>query len=245
MNDEDAALATRHQAERDALRRASPDDWHRYAHALNWDEPLDGLYWIVQQPECDRATAHLVFWKGEPTGYEWETDDGVMGDDDYSVAPMLRYIAERFHAEGYPRSEIAYDFLADHGLDMPEYHAMEKERRLRDIRALEQRQEDNGWTPRLHPDLKALTIPGRKVAADEDEPAFSAHEAPPTAPAAASFAPPAPPPQPAPAADPIAVQRESAASAKVRDLRRQASEASAPDEGRAKAGGWLRRLFGR
>ena len=53
------------------LSAMSPDDWHRVADVHNWDDPLDVLYWIVSQPNCDKATARLIFWKGEPTGYDF------------------------------------------------------------------------------------------------------------------------------------------------------------------------------
>lgn len=68
----------------------SPDDWHRYADNLNWDDRLDGLYWIVSQPDCDKATAVMTFWKGEPTGYDWQDCDEPMGENEFAVAPMLK-----------------------------------------------------------------------------------------------------------------------------------------------------------
>ena len=152
------------------LKNASPDDWHRYAANHNWDEPLVGLFWIVSQPTCDRATAMLVFWKGEPASYDFETDDGKMGDDEYAVAPMLRYIVERFNSTGYSRSEIAYDVLEDHGIDLPEYQAMGEARRQADIEALIERQR-NMANPlvKLHPDLKLLRVAGRKVGGIDDD----------------------------------------------------------------------------
>lgn len=242
IDGEDAASARAHRDELAQLRAGSPDDWHRYAFDLNWDDPLDGLFWIVRQPQCDRATAHLIFWKGEPTGYEWERDDEPMGADEYAVAPMLRFIAERFNAHGFPRAEIAYDYLADHGCNMPEYHAMEKAARLRDIAELEQRQRDLDPQVRLHPLLKALTIPGRKVAWYEGEEPGEPIE---PAPAPASSRP-APQPEPPAAGDAAPREQESAASARVRAVRRQSAEVPAtPDQ---PSEGWLARiakLFGR
>ncbi|KUR70458.1 hypothetical protein AQZ52_16725 [Novosphingobium fuchskuhlense] len=152
------------------LKNASPDVWHRYALNHNWDDRLDGLYWIVSQPECDKATALLIFWKGCPTGYDYETEEAQMGEDVYAVAPMLRYISERFNTTGYIRSEIAYDFLEDHGLNDPAFKAINEAGRHSDLEELVERQKGVA-DPRvkLHPELKLLRIAGRRVAGHDDD----------------------------------------------------------------------------
>ncbi|MEO1220276.1 MAG: DUF4274 domain-containing protein [Pseudomonadota bacterium] len=94
-----------------ALSKMDPDDWHFIADVHNWDDELDVLYWIVSQPECDKATARQVFWKGEPTGYDFEECEEVMGESSYSVEPMLKYIADRFRSGGFRREEIKFDIL--------------------------------------------------------------------------------------------------------------------------------------
>ncbi|GAA4027607.1 hypothetical protein GCM10022281_02860 [Sphingomonas rosea] len=140
-----------------ALQTAGPDDWHAFAAGFNWGEPLGPLCWIVQQPDCDRATAHLIFWAGEPTGYEWQDEEEPLGADPYAVAPLLRFINDRFHGRGFPRAELGYDCLADHGIDMPEYFATCEEGRRRDIAELEA----SLSAPGLHPLLKELRFSGR------------------------------------------------------------------------------------
>jgi len=169
MDSFELSLERLHARQMQFLKTASPDDWHRYADNHNWNDRLDGLFWIVSQPECDKATALLTFWKGEPTCYDYETEEEKMGDDVYAVAPMLRYIAERFNKEGYTRSQIAYDFLEDHGLNDPEYKAIYEPRGRCDIQELIERQK--GLTNphvKLHPDLQLLYIYGRKVGGYDD-----------------------------------------------------------------------------
>jgi hypothetical protein len=165
MDSFELSLERLHVRQMEFLKSRSPDDWHRYAWHHNWDERLDGLFWIVSQPDCDKATATMIFWKGCPTGYDYEDDDEPMGDDVYAVAPMLRYISERFNTTGYPRAEISYDFLKDHGGGLnAEYDSMVKEGRLRDIEELIDRQKDiDNPKVKLHTELKLLSIPGRKV----------------------------------------------------------------------------------
>lgn len=170
MDSVELAFERLHQRQMQFLQNASPDDWHRYADNHNWNDRLDGLFWIVSQPDCDRATAMLTFWKGEPACYDFETEDEKMGEDEYGVAPMLRYIAERFNTTGYPRSEIAYDCLEDHGLNFPEYAAMGKAGRQADIKAIIERQQDIADPlVKLHPDLQLLRISGRKVGGYADK----------------------------------------------------------------------------
>ncbi len=170
----EAKLERLHAQQMQVLQNSSPDDWHRYAFHHNWDDRLDGLFWIVSQPECDRSTALLIFWKGEPTGYDYEDDEEEMGDDIYAVAPMLKYISERFNTTGYRRAEIAYDFLEAAGYDAgSEYAAMIEAGRLRDFEALAERQRDlPNARVKLHPDMKVLRVSGRKVGGYDDESDF-------------------------------------------------------------------------
>lgn len=91
------------------LRAASPDDWHRVALDYNWDEGVETLYWIVQQPDCDRATALDIFWKGQPAWYLYLALKEGRDEADDPTWTMLKYIAARIHARGYTRSKIAFD----------------------------------------------------------------------------------------------------------------------------------------
>ena len=158
----------------DFLRNRSPDDWHRYAENANWGDRLDVLYWIVRQPQCDQATATLIFWKGEPTGYDWEEDTSVMGDDEYAVGPLLTHIAVRFNTIGFLRSEIAYDFLAAAGHESESPYATAiRDGRHGDMKLLNERaQAISDPLVKLHPDLAVLNNTGRKVGGPGDESDF-------------------------------------------------------------------------
>ena len=143
----------------------SPDDWHRVADAHNWDEPLNILHWIVSQPNCDRSTARLVFWKGEPTGYDFEDCDEDMGDDPYSVEPMLAYIVRRFHAQGYPREEIEFDLFqvktGVHSVDDPAYATAIVNAGKADFAELRDRSASSALP--IPEDLLIAHVPGRRV----------------------------------------------------------------------------------
>lgn len=93
------------------LESTNPDDWHRVALDFNWGEPLYLLDWIVQQADCDVATALTIFWKGEPGS--WLEEKGSKPDRpngfSYLNKKICAYIAERIGAGGYTRSKIAFD----------------------------------------------------------------------------------------------------------------------------------------
>ncbi len=92
------------------LASVGPDDWHRVADEFNWNEPLYILDWIIRQPDCDIATALLIFWKGEPQC--WMDEEGPVDEEPNGYSYLNReicvYIADRVRAGGYSRSEIEY-----------------------------------------------------------------------------------------------------------------------------------------
>lgn len=102
------------------LEKATPDQWHQVADGWNWDSGEDPLRWIVSQPECDRATALLIFWRGSPSYYwggppdkdGWKASGKFFHEDLYD---MLVSIVSRWRAGGFTRSEI--DYLTENGGD--------------------------------------------------------------------------------------------------------------------------------
>lgn len=153
------------------LSATSPDDWHLVADIWNWDESLQVLYWIVSQPNCDRATARMLFWKGEPTAYEWEDSDEVMGDSDYSVEPMLKHIVRRFNTDGFPRHELEFDIFQvktgsymDDDKDWSDYWASIKKGVEVDFAEVASRAEEAGDPSTVVPnELMVKYSPGRRV----------------------------------------------------------------------------------
>jgi len=85
-----------------------PDQWHELVRRWNFDFGIHPLAWIVQQPDCDRATAqeiffHLCGWlslwdSARKAGRHFTTNDEVR---------LLDYVIARWQAEGFQRSELA------------------------------------------------------------------------------------------------------------------------------------------
>jgi Domain of unknown function (DUF4274) len=149
----------------EVLEKASPDDWHCVAATYNWDDDLRVLYWIVSQPECDKATALCVFWNGEPTGYDFENDTQIMGQDPYAVEPMLKYIVQRFNTTGYSRSEIIFDTVTSRGLsNLSAYASLRRDGIQEDFDELVDRQKDMAnRTVKIHPDMGVFPTSGHKI----------------------------------------------------------------------------------
>lgn len=96
------------------LKEASPDQWHQVASDWNWGSGEDALRWIIEQPKCDKATALLIFWRGEPSYYWTEATNrdglkaaGALGDG--GVYDMLVAIVARWKAGRFTRAELSYD----------------------------------------------------------------------------------------------------------------------------------------
>ena len=90
------------------LAEATPEQWHSFALGFNWDDPLEPLFWIVRQDDCDMATALTVFWRSEPG---WDFMKLAKGEKVYEreEAPLIEYIANRIWQKCYPRRKIAWD----------------------------------------------------------------------------------------------------------------------------------------
>ena len=84
------------------LATQSPDAWHRVARAWTCMQPPDVLFWIAKQPECDRATAQLMFHMASSAGMGWDPHA-------LSRLRLRRIITDRWNAGCYTRDELGVD----------------------------------------------------------------------------------------------------------------------------------------
>lgn len=106
------------------LETATPAQWHRVAQHWVWDHGTFALKWIAAQPACERATALLMFWQGDPcyfiedTPEERErrianrhcTEDGFV---------LLAAIKQRWRDTGFPQNTLAFDLRTLWGTRYP------------------------------------------------------------------------------------------------------------------------------
>ncbi len=93
------------------LRSASPDEWHTMASGWNWDNGAEPLIWIARQPDCDKATALLIYWRFEPSYYAAENFIPPDKDSAWQTldAATVLHIAARWRAGFYRRAEIQWE----------------------------------------------------------------------------------------------------------------------------------------
>ncbi len=84
-----------------------PDQWHYLAQRWNFDYGIHPLAWIVQQPDCDRATAQQIFL--HLTDYLRMWDSATKAGRTPRVndeVRLLDYVIARWKADDFPRSEL-------------------------------------------------------------------------------------------------------------------------------------------
>lgn len=111
-SNDDAAKHRKQQEECviDWLKERGPDDWHRLSLGWNWDHGMTPLKWIVEQPECDKATALQVFWHSAPeTALACRTWDDARKQYCHEEWMVLKGIVERWSAGSFTRSELAFN----------------------------------------------------------------------------------------------------------------------------------------
>lgn len=105
-----------------------PDLWQIILWNLDWEKELDPLYcaWVVQRPECDRATAADLFIALggiEVLGVPREEIENLLPAGS-EFAPVIRAICDRCEGEGYPRAELRSEFIARGGTTLEECRQM-------------------------------------------------------------------------------------------------------------------------
>ncbi len=104
-----AAAAAKPTAEEvliEYLETQSPDEWHRVALSWNWDAVGSVLPWILKQPDCDKATAQMLFHRASPIEMLTEARRGNGYEQEIA---LCRLIAERWNGGQYRRTELASD----------------------------------------------------------------------------------------------------------------------------------------
>lgn len=92
------------------LKAIGPAGWHRVALYGNWDfvEPA-AWRWIVSQPDCEKATALVIFWKAQPDFYYEHGPRERLRPAEVEMYDLIMLIRDRWRAGAYTRSEFGFD----------------------------------------------------------------------------------------------------------------------------------------
>ena len=79
-----------------------PSVWHEVALGYNWDANAAlELGWIIDQADCDLATALVVFLRGESTDFMWRLSLDDLPEYQLETFKMLDRIGKRIERGGY------------------------------------------------------------------------------------------------------------------------------------------------
>jgi Domain of unknown function (DUF4274) len=105
------------------LERSTPDEWHHIALQANCDSIDPEIFqWIASRPNCEKATALVLFWMSQPEYYltigrDRDALNESMNPDHVTDLlkrfDMIEHIRMRWMAGGYLQSSISFDYDRD------------------------------------------------------------------------------------------------------------------------------------
>jgi hypothetical protein len=93
------------------LRARTPDDWHFVGNYLNWDSSMEVVDWILNQSDCEKATAAMMFWRCSPDYYlQYPNREAVAAQASYNVQgfDFASELVSRWNGGFYTRDSLAY-----------------------------------------------------------------------------------------------------------------------------------------
>lgn len=86
---------------------------HRRAYHHNWDDGDEEIYAILDHPNCDRATAVMLFWLASPTYYQRFRTRKEIPSYNQDGWDLVQCILRRFANGRYPTAELYYEGSAE------------------------------------------------------------------------------------------------------------------------------------
>lgn len=92
-----------------------PDLWHLIVRQVNFDLGATQRFveWVVEQPDCDRATAAFLFLEMNGPECVANPSERVVSSTDFPGRLICRICARSQNGDGFPISELT---LSEHGL---------------------------------------------------------------------------------------------------------------------------------
>lgn len=96
---------------------ADPLDLHRRAQSYNWDSGVAGARSIALHPDCDRATALLMYWRLSPHYHRRFATVEEAPARVQDAASLLREIEKRLVADDFRTKNLSFDPADDAGIE--------------------------------------------------------------------------------------------------------------------------------
>ncbi|SDD44759.1 DUF4274 domain-containing protein [Niabella drilacis] len=88
--------------------------WHQMMMDWNWDNYMSFIHWLIENPNTDKATILMIYWKSNP-------------GTDFSGKTLL----EENYSKGYYSQQLfAFDPENDEGDDWTAYVSVESKKRI-------------------------------------------------------------------------------------------------------------------
>ena len=88
---------------------SSPAELHAFAYDFNWDCGVEELRAVLEHPLCDRGTALMIYWLGDPMYFaDFSTADDVpdVNRDGYR---FIKFVESQLVADRFTSNEIRFD----------------------------------------------------------------------------------------------------------------------------------------
>ncbi len=95
------------------LRIESSAELHALAQQINWDGGFDELNAVLEHPLCDRGTALMVYWLGEPTYFADFASDDDVPPVNQPLKQFLNRVENQLMTEHFKSNTICFDPMAD------------------------------------------------------------------------------------------------------------------------------------
>lgn len=110
----------------------NPLEYHYIADIYNWDDGVEVLSWIINNPLCDTGTAKMIFWRAQPSYYtQFLTKEEA--DFDREVFELIKTIIEKIQTGFYRRQNIAYNPIKDPAAEETDYEDPEAKWKIPDF----------------------------------------------------------------------------------------------------------------
>lgn len=108
----------------------TPREFHRFARDWNWDDGFKPLQWIINQPQCDKGTALLIYWHAAP---KWfcqfgSRDEVIAANQDVKLYDFIKEIEAKFGSNFYKSQIIRFDPKDDDGTDWTQAYSDKKQK---------------------------------------------------------------------------------------------------------------------
>ena len=101
------------------LKRATPDEWLYTVCDLNYDDENEELlYWIIRQPQCEKAVALALYWRLNPGYYaQYEYRDSIKSAHEKVTFDLLKEVETKYQDGFYKNTTLGFDPAKDFVVD--------------------------------------------------------------------------------------------------------------------------------